>query len=120
MRGRAGVDRAGGVDGGIERGRSAGESFRRKEAASSTVTVRDDTPCLKPGCGCKHIRTVKVPDYKLKLQIIEFLANRGVGRPQQAEAETGEAVHFEQVYDWGCENCNCEDCLKDRGEKPKA
>jgi lysyl-tRNA synthetase class I len=65
-----------------------------KEAASSTVTVRDDTPCLKPGCGCKHIRTVKVPDYKLKLQIIEFLANRGVGRPQQAEAESGERITF--------------------------
>ena len=65
-----------------------------KEAASSTVTIRDDTPCLKPNCGCKHIRTVKVPDYKLKLQIIEFLANRGVGRPQQAEAEQGERITF--------------------------
>ena len=74
-----------------------------KEAATSTVTVRDDTPCLKPGCGCKHIRTVKVPDYNTKIKIIEFLANRGVGRPQQAEAEQGERIQFERVIYLGDE-----------------
>jgi len=74
-----------------------------KEAAMTEVTIRDDTPCLKPNCGCKHIRTVKVPDYKLKLQIVEFLANRGVGRPQQAEAEQGERIQFERVVYLGDE-----------------
>jgi hypothetical protein len=57
-----------------------------REAASAEVTVRVDEPCSSRGCGCKHIRMVKVPDYKLKLQIMEFLANRGVGRPAAVES----------------------------------
>lgn len=63
-----------------------------KEAATSEVTVRYAEPC--PKCDCKHIRMIKVPDYKAKLAIIEFLANRGVGRPQQAEGESGERITF--------------------------
>lgn len=67
-----------------------------KEAAKDTVRIRVSDPCPKfgNGCTCQHIRFVEVPDYKTKLQIIEFLANRGVGRPQQAEGETGERITF--------------------------
>lgn len=57
------------------------------EASSKTVEInhRIDTACQK--CGCKHIRMekIEVPDYKTKLAIIEFLSNRGVGRPSQAD-----------------------------------
>ncbi|HEY6019916.1 MAG TPA: hypothetical protein VIY48_08435 [Candidatus Paceibacterota bacterium] len=66
-----------------------------KAAAESEVLVRDDTPCKK--CDCKHIRMVSVPDYKTKLAIMEFLANRGVGRPQQAEGESGERIVFKRL-----------------------
>lgn len=54
-----------------------------RAAAASEVTVRDDTGCQK--CGCKHIRMVKVPDYNLKLKIMAWLAERGVGRPQATQ-----------------------------------
>jgi hypothetical protein len=67
-----------------------------KDAATSTVKVRDGNPCPK-GCGCKHIRMVEVPDYNTKLKIMEFLANRGVGRPNQAESGSDERVVFERV-----------------------
>lgn len=77
-----------------------------KEAITAEVTVRDDSPCSKPGCNCKHIRMVKVPDYKLKLQIAEFMANRGVGRPTQAEGETGEKVNFVR-HVCKCGKCEC-------------
>lgn len=66
-----------------------------KEAATSEVTTRHAEPC--PKCDCKHIRMVKVPDYKLKLAIIEFLSNRGVGRPNQATGENEERITFERV-----------------------
>lgn len=63
------------------------------KAATAETTVRSDEPCGK--CSCKHIRMVRVPDFKLKLQIMEFLANRGVGRPAQAEGEQeGERITF--------------------------
>ena len=64
-----------------------------REAASAEVTIRDAEPCPKR-CGCKHIRNVKVPDYKLKLQIMEFLANRGVGRPGQTQELEQERITF--------------------------
>ena len=68
-----------------------------KDAATSTVHVTDRSPAGCSKCGCKHFRTVEVPDYKTKLQIIEFLANRGVGRPNQVEAGSDERVIFERV-----------------------
>ena len=71
-----------------------------KAAASSEITVRDDQPCPK-GCGCKHIRMVRVPDYKTKLAIMEFLANRGVGRPNQATDASDERIVFERVVYMG-------------------
>lgn len=67
-----------------------------REAASAEVMVRDAEPCPK-GCGCKHIRMVKVPDYTLKLKIIQFLAERGVGRPKQTEESSDERIHFERI-----------------------
>lgn len=66
-----------------------------REAASAEVLARDPTPCSK--CECKHIRMVKVPDYKLKLQIMEFLANRGVGRPDVVRAVDEDRIVFERV-----------------------
>ena len=66
-----------------------------KAAAESEVHVRDDSGCAK--CGCKHIRNVKVPDYKLKLQIMQFLAERGVGRPSAVESVDSEKIAFERV-----------------------
>jgi hypothetical protein len=57
-----------------------------KEAATSEKTMRFDEPCPNEKCNCKHIRVHKVPNYELKMKIIEFLANRGVGRPAQAES----------------------------------
>lgn len=68
-----------------------------KEAATSEVNVRDDTPCANPKCGCKHVRMVKVPDYKTKLACAEFLANRGVGRPNAKEQSSDEQIVFERV-----------------------
>lgn len=70
-----------------------------REAASAEVTVRDAEPCGK--CSCKHVRMVRVPDYKLKLQIMEFLANRGVGRPSQVEGAGDVGVVFERVVYMG-------------------
>lgn len=72
-----------------------------REAASAEVTVRDGEPCSK--CSCKHVRMVKVPDYKLKLQIMEFLANRGVGRPAQASEASEEQIVFERVVYMGAD-----------------
>lgn len=68
-----------------------------KAAATSEVNVRDDTPCANPKCNCKHVRMVKVPDYKTKLACAEFLANRGVGRPNAKEASADEQIVFERV-----------------------
>lgn len=68
-----------------------------KEAATSEVNVRDDTPCSNPKCGCKHVRMVRVPDYKTKLACAEFLANRGVGRPNAKETSSDEQIVFERV-----------------------
>ena len=68
-----------------------------KEAATSEVLVRDPSPCANPKCSCKHIRMVKVPDYKTKLACAEFLANRGVGRPGQAVEASDEQIVFERV-----------------------
>lgn len=56
-----------------------------RNALDEETTVRDASGC--PKCECKHVRYVKVPDYKLKLQIAEFMANRGFGRPAVAESE---------------------------------
>lgn len=67
-----------------------------KEAATAEVTIYDREPCPK-GCGCKHFRQVKVPDYNTKLKIMEFLANRGVGRPAQASGEDSQGITFERV-----------------------
>jgi hypothetical protein len=68
-----------------------------KQAATATVTknIRIDTPCAK--CNCKHIRMVpvEVPDYNIKLKIMEFMTNRGVGRPNAADGgETAERITF--------------------------
>lgn len=66
-----------------------------KAAATGTATQIDREPCSKENCNCKHFRTIQVPDYKLKMQIIEFLANRGVGRPAQAESgDDSEKITF--------------------------
>ncbi len=66
------------------------------EAATSEVTVQYRDGCQRD-CGCKHIQNVKVPDYKLKLQIMEFLANRGVGRPNATESSSDEQILFERI-----------------------
>ena len=55
------------------------------EALDAEKMVRDDSGC--PKCGCQHIRYMKVPDYKTKLQVAEFMTNRGIGRPAQVESE---------------------------------
>lgn len=80
-----------------------------REAATSEVSVRDDTPCANPKCNCKHVRMVKVPDYKTKLAIAEFLANRGVGRPNATETSAEEQIVFERVvYLYDVEQDNAE------------
>ena len=68
-----------------------------KAAATSEVTVRVDEPCPNPKCNCKHIRMVKVPDYKTKLACIQFLTDRGVGRASAKEASSDEQIVFERV-----------------------
>jgi hypothetical protein len=65
-----------------------------EEAATSEVTVMLREPCGKDGCQCKHVRYMKVPAYDTKLKVMDWLANRGVGRPAQAEGESGEKVTF--------------------------
>ena len=66
-----------------------------REAATGTATFIDRQSCTKEGCNCKHFRTIQIPDYKLKMAIIEFLANRGVGRPAQADsADDSEKITF--------------------------
>lgn len=72
-----------------------------RQAASAEVLIRDTRPCTNPKCGCKHHRSVSVPDYKLKLQIIEFLSNRGVGRPGQVEGGGESGIVFERVIYMG-------------------
>lgn len=89
-------------DEGIRRALEDDEAFKGlmtqlREAATSEVTVRDDTPCANPKCSCKHVRSVRVPDYKTKLAIAEFLANRGVGRPNATETSSEERIVFERV-----------------------
>ena len=66
-----------------------------KEAATSEVTARFDTPCAK--CGCKHIRMEKIPNYDLKLKIASWLTERGVGRATPAETSNEEQIKFERV-----------------------
>lgn len=68
-----------------------------EEAATSEVTVMLREPCGKDGCQCKHVRYVKVPAYETKLKVMDWLANRGVGRPAQASGEGEERIHFERV-----------------------
>jgi hypothetical protein len=74
-----------------------------EEAATSEVTVMLREPCGKDGCQCKHVRYMKVPAYDTKLKVMDWLANRGVGRPQQAEGEQGEKIQFERVVYLGDE-----------------
>lgn len=76
------------------------EVFKRvvkqlEEAATSKKKVISRDPCTDPKCSCKHFRTMEVPDYKLQLDILEFLTNRGVGRPAQADSgDDGEKITF--------------------------
>lgn len=65
-----------------------------EEAATSEITIMLREPCGKKGCECKHVRYVKIPDYTTKLKVADWLANRGVGRPQQAEGESAERITF--------------------------
>lgn len=59
-----------------------------EEAATSEITAWTDEPC--PKCGCQHRRAVRTPDWNLKLKVMEWMANRGFGRPSQRETEVNE------------------------------
>lgn len=70
-----------------------------KKAATETVRIRVQDPCPKfgKGCNCQHIRFIEVPAYETKLKLIQWLADRGVGRAAVAEGESGERIIFERI-----------------------
>jgi len=71
-----------------------------REAMTSTVKVKVDDPCPNPKCNCMHIRYVEVPDYKTKLALAEWWANRGFGRPGQQEADLeSERIVFQRLVE---------------------
>lgn len=74
----------------------------RKAATSEVKAKLVDEPCEK--CGCKHIRYISTPDWKTKIDIAEFLATRGFGRPGQAVSEeSGERVVFQRLVEMPAE-----------------
>jgi hypothetical protein len=58
------------------------ELLRQAGQATKKVSIID--PCAK--CGCTHSRQVEVPDARAAIQVAEFLANQGLGRPGEDQS----------------------------------
>lgn len=69
-----------------------------KAALQQKRRIRIDEPCTK--CECKHIRYVEVEDVKAAIQAAEFLSNRALGRPSQAQGEEdSERIVFQRLVE---------------------
>lgn len=70
------------------------EQLRLAMTTTVRVAIQETCPGGKDGkgCSCKHVRYAEVPDYKTKLALVEWWANRSHGRPGQAEGEAEERV----------------------------
>lgn len=66
-------------------------------ALESVKKVRVERDCKK--CGCSHIDYVEVENTDAAMKAVEFLSNRGVGRPGTVEVGEREVVH-EYRLEW--------------------
>ena len=69
---------------------------------------------------CKKAVQVEINDAKAAVSALETLLNQAKGRPDVAQQAEDDRIVFDRVIEWGCENCQCESCVKDRGAEATA
>lgn len=63
------------------------------------IEIRD--PCPAENCKCKHIRYAEIENVNEAIKAAEFLSNRALGRPSQAQGEEEtERIVFQRLVEF--------------------